>query len=71
VAVAPGEVGELVIGRCAEEVNIAFFEVFDVVAELDEFGGADEGEVFGVEKEERPAIGACNGAIGGVDGGEV
>lgn len=50
---------------------MAVVEVVDVVAEFDEFGGADEGEVFGVEEEEGPAVGAADGAVGGVDCGKV
>lgn len=47
----PGPVAEFGVGGAADDGDVAFFEFREFFLEADEFGGADEGEVFGVEEE--------------------
>ena len=46
---APREFAELIFGRTAEQNRVAFFEVLGQFRELDDFGRAYEGKVFGIK----------------------
>ncbi|KAH0533538.1 hypothetical protein FGG08_007682, partial [Glutinoglossum americanum] len=52
--VAPGEVGELAVDRHADDFRAEGVEILDAIAEGDDFGRADEGEVEGVEEQRDP-----------------
>lgn len=47
----PCPVGEFGVCRAADDLHVAAFKFFDFFLKAMEFGWADEGEVFGVEKE--------------------
>lgn len=50
--VEPGPVGEFGVGGAADDGDVAGFELGEFLLEAVEFGGADEGEVLGVEEED-------------------
>jgi hypothetical protein len=50
----PSSVGEVGVDGAADDFAAVLAEVLGLVAELDDFGGADEGEVEGVEEEQQP-----------------
>jgi hypothetical protein len=54
VGLAPGQVRELVIGRSADDLDVAIREIAYFLAELDELRRTDEGEILWLEKEECP-----------------
>jgi hypothetical protein len=45
-------VGELAIDGDAEDLGVAFGELFEFVVESDDFGGANKGEIERVEEED-------------------
>jgi hypothetical protein len=50
--VVPGEVTEHAIDRTAKNDGITLGELFEVLLESDDFGGANEGEVEGVKEKD-------------------
>ena len=52
----PLPVDEVRVDGASDDLAAVLSEVFGVVAELDNLGGADEGEVKGVEEEHQPFV---------------
>ncbi|MNL03786.1 hypothetical protein D3C87_1243340 [compost metagenome] len=52
LGVGPGEVREVRVGRDADHFGIPLAELFDGVREREDLGGANEGEVEGVEEQD-------------------
>ena len=70
----PPPVDEVGVDGAADDLAAVFPEGLGVVAEIDDFGGADEGEVEGVEEEEQPLAlvvgeGELLELVGGADPG--
>jgi len=49
-------VNEVRVNGASDNLTAGFSEVFGVVAELDDFCGADECEVKGIEEEDKPLV---------------
>src|SRR5690606_38059271 len=54
VVAAPGQLGELIVGRTAQNHGVAVLEVLAQLGEGGDFGRADEGEVLRVEEDDLP-----------------
>ena len=71
----PGKVGELRVDGAADDLAVELVELGNAVGELDDLGGADEGEVEGVEEEDEPLAlvvikgDGLEGAVGHAGGG--
>lgn len=52
----PSSMDEVRVDRAAEHLTVVISEFFGLIAELNNFGGADEGEVERVEKEQNPLV---------------
>src|SRR5205809_4870410 len=57
VITAPAELGELVVGRAAEQDRVALLELLRELVEADDLGRADEGEVLRPEVDDLPLAG--------------
>lgn len=53
-ALAPSQVGEVAVGRDAQDGGVELLKLGEGVVEGEDLSGADEGEVHGVEQEDDP-----------------
>ncbi|KUI58888.1 hypothetical protein VP1G_11002 [Cytospora mali] len=53
-AFTPGQVGEVAVGGDTEDGGVELVELVEGVIEGEDLGGADEGEVHGVEQKDNP-----------------
>ena len=51
---APAELGELVVGRTAQDDGVTFLEILREVGETDDLGRTDEREILRVEVDDLP-----------------
>lgn len=52
----PSSMDEVRVDRAAKHLTVVISEFFGLIAELNNFGGADEGEVERVKKEQNPLV---------------
>lgn len=57
-AFAPGQVAEVAVGGDTEDGGVELLEPGELVVVGEDLGGADEGEVHGVEQEDDPVVGS-------------